>query len=185
MQKMKSGVANAVAGLWGAAEATLFFIVPDVFLSWLALSDRRQALVACLYAVLGALVGGTIMWAWGRNDPEAARATLDLVPAIADSTIARVQRQLDETGITALFLGPLSGIPYKIYAVEAAQAGIGLLVFLAVSVPARLMRFVAVAFVIGALGQVLQRRLSLRAVRIVLVACWVVFYAWFLAIMPG
>ena len=58
-QTMKSGVANALAAIWGAAEATLFFIVPDVFLSWLALSDRRQALIACLYALLGALVGGT------------------------------------------------------------------------------------------------------------------------------
>ena len=127
-----------------------------------------------------------IMWAWGRSEPETASSHAR--PRARHRRLDDRQRseaQLDETGIVALFLGPLSGTPYKIYAVEAAQAGIGLLAFLAVSVPARLMRFVAVTLVIGALGQALQKRLSLRAVRIVLMVCWVVFYAWFLTVMPG
>jgi hypothetical protein len=34
---------KALAVLWGFAEATVFFIVPDVQLSWLALRSRRTA----------------------------------------------------------------------------------------------------------------------------------------------
>ena len=42
---------------WGLAEATFFFIVPDVLLSRLVLSDWRLCARACLWAVAGALVG--------------------------------------------------------------------------------------------------------------------------------
>jgi len=48
-------VTALVAALWGLAEATLFFIVPDVFLSLVALRDRRAALVACGWAIPGHL----------------------------------------------------------------------------------------------------------------------------------
>ena len=47
--------------------------------------------------------------------------------------IAAVREQLDSRGIFALFVGPLVGTPYKIYALEAAGAGFGLLMFLAVT----------------------------------------------------
>ena len=33
---------KALAALWGFAEATVFFIVPDVHLSWLALRSRPR-----------------------------------------------------------------------------------------------------------------------------------------------
>jgi hypothetical protein len=49
---MKITQANAVAFLWGIAEATFFFIVPDVLLSWLALSSHRRGLIACVFAVV-------------------------------------------------------------------------------------------------------------------------------------
>ena len=48
---------NLGAAVWGFAEATLFFIVPDVLLSWIALHAPRKALVACLWAVVGAPSG--------------------------------------------------------------------------------------------------------------------------------
>ena len=42
-----------VATLWGFAEATLFFVIPDVLLSYVALSRLRPALKACGFATLG------------------------------------------------------------------------------------------------------------------------------------
>src|SRR5437868_1692315 len=58
---------------WGYAEATLFFLVPDVLLSWVALRDPRAAGVACFWALAGALLGGATMYAWGAADPGTAR----------------------------------------------------------------------------------------------------------------
>lgn len=180
---MRIGRANAIASLWGFAEATVFFIVPDVLLSWLALRSPKSGLIACLFALLGALVGGTVMWLWGRVDPDSARAIFELLPAMGGASIANVQMQLADSGISALFLGPLGGTPYKIYAVEAANLGFGLAIFLAVSIPSRLTRFLLVTIVSGVASQVLRRRFSLRTVQMIHVGCWAVFYVWFFAVM--
>ncbi len=180
---MSIGRANALASLWGFAEATVFFIVPDVQLSWLALRSPKRGLIACLFALLGALIGGAAMWMWGRFDPDAARAIFESLPAISGATIASVRQQLADSGIAVLILGPLGGIPYKIYAVEAADLGHGLAIFLVVSIPARLTRFVLVTIVAGAVSQTLRRRVSLRTVQSIHVACWAVFYVWFFAVM--
>jgi len=46
------------AFLWGLAEATCFFIVPDVLLSFIALRRLRTALLCCGLALAGALLAG-------------------------------------------------------------------------------------------------------------------------------
>ena len=180
---MRIGKANALATLWGFAEATVFFIVPDVQLSWLALRGVKRGLIACVFALVGALVGGAAMWTWGRFDPDSARAIFESLPALSGTMIATVREQLMDAGITALFLGPLGGTPYKIYAVEAADLGYGLATFLALSIPARLARFVLVTIFVGTVSRALRHRVSLRARQSIHVACWVVFYAWFFTVM--
>jgi len=50
------GVAVAVSAVLGFAEATLFFIVPDVYLTLLAVQGAPVALGGCVAAVTGALV---------------------------------------------------------------------------------------------------------------------------------
>ena len=174
---------NALASFWGLAEATVFFIVPDVQLSWLALRSPKTGLVACLFALLGALIGGSVMWMWGRSDPDTARAVVESLPAISSAMTAGVRQQLTDSGVAALFLGPLGGVAYKIYAVEAAHLGYGLAIFLLVSLPARLTRFVLVTSIAGAVSWTLRKRVSLRAVRSIHVAFWIVFYAWFFTVM--
>ncbi len=178
-----SGWPNALASLWGFAEATLFFVVPDVYLSWLALRSTKSGLIACLFALMGALIGGTAMWMWGQFNPDAARATFELLPAINETMIMNVRQQLTDSGIATLFLGPLGGIPYKVYAVEAADLGYGLALILAVSLPARLTRFVLVTMVAGVISWKLRQRLSMRAVKSIHVVFWVLFYAWFFTVM--
>ncbi len=174
---------NGVALLWGFAEASFFFIVPDVFLSWLALSSIKRALIACLFAVVGALFGGTLVWHFAINDPDAVRKMLAWIPAIDQTMIADVRSKLTDTGIVALFKGPIIGVPYKIYALEAADIGIGIWTFLAVSIPARLVRFVAVTALIGFIGQRLQRKYALSRVRVAHLACWSLFYIGYFWVM--
>lgn len=137
------GVAIAVSALWGFAEATLFFIVPDVYLTVLAIRGSRVALTGCVTAVAGALVGGVIMYRWGARDASGAQAVLQRLPAIDDREVARVRESVERSGFAAMLLGPLSGTPYKIYAVEAGSRGMSLPAFLLISVPARGTRFVA------------------------------------------
>lgn len=165
------------AFLWGLAEATLFFIVPDVLLSAVALNRLRAALIACAWATAGALIGGALLFTWGAHDPASAWAVLDRIPAIDTDMQASVREALDEHGLAALFLGPLTGTPYKLYAVAAGQTGLSLTAFLLVSIPARAVRFVLLCLLV----HLIARQLPSNARLPVLAACWLAFYgAYFL-----
>lgn len=133
-----------VAAAWGFAEATLFFIVPDVVLSAIAIADWRLALWCCLAATLGALAGGAWVYLEARRDPDRLQARFLRLPGIGPAMAGRVAVDVRRRGFLAVLLGPLSGTPYKLYAAEAARQGLSLPGLLAVSVPARLLRFLAV-----------------------------------------
>ena len=180
---MKLDRTNAVVAFWGIAEATVFFIVPDVLLSWLALRSYKRALVACLWALGGALFGACIIWFVALANPDPVRTLFASLPAINDGMIANVAQQLDKGGLTALFVGPLIGTPYKIYTLEAVNSGFSFALFLLLSIPARLMRFLLVTIVAGAASQLLQRRLSMRVVQILHAVLWISFYSWYFSVM--
>ena len=168
-----------IACTWGLAEATLFFFIPDVFLSWVALERPRRAFVACGFALVGALLGGVLMFAWGGADTESARAALDAVPGIHPDMIAAVRADLAEHGLVAFFNGPPRGVPYKIYAAEWGAFGGGVGGFLLVSVPARFLRFFLIAAMASLVRRYVLGRLSLRACRTAHVVFWLAFYVWY------
>jgi membrane protein YqaA with SNARE-associated domain len=177
------GLSLVLAALvWGLAEATLFFVVPDVLLTFMALEDRRAAVLASGAAVVGALAGGLVMYAMGAADPEAAVALLDAVPAISPDMIERVRSSLSASGLMALFLGPLTGTPYKIYAAISGSLGVGLWPFLLVSVPARGVRFVALAFVTSWASRGPFAAWPRGRKWLVLALLWAVFYAGYFAV---
>lgn len=188
------------AFLWGLAEAALFFIVPDVLLSWIALGDVRRALRASLWALGGALVGGGIMYAWGVTDLATARVVLDALPAINEALLDGVAASMQSHGAWAITIAPLQGVPYKIYAVHAAGNGIGPFAFFAVSVLARLMRFILVILLAALLARwaaALARLIALRwpnsthirtahpRIRVLHLLAWGVFYTGYFAIMAS
>lgn len=178
-------VMNMIAALWGFAEATVFFIVPDVFLSALGLRRLRIGLVACLFALAGALIGGVVMYEWALRDARGSFAVVEAVPAVSSEMLERVHRSLAEKGVSAILAGPLFGIPYKAYAIQAAAIGIGLGSFLLVSIPARLFRFLAVTLLCGWIGDRLMSAWTFRRKLAILLTCWVVFYAFYLTVMPN
>ena len=89
MRMMRIRQANAIASLWAFAEATVFIIVPDVLLSWLALRSFKRGLIACLFALLVSLIGGATMWLWAKNNPDSARAIVESLPAISRAMISK------------------------------------------------------------------------------------------------
>ncbi len=118
------------------------------------------------------------MYAWGAIDLHTAAATLDYVPAISREMCDIVAGQIRTQGGAALFAGPLTGTPYKIYAVQAGGAQLGLLPFLLISVPARLLRFALITgltVLVCSLfpGMPLFVRRSIHAV------VWTIFYTWY------
>jgi hypothetical protein len=175
---------KALALLWGFAEATLFFVVPEVLITWVALDRLRLALDACLLALAGALVGGVLMYSWGAARNDQAVAAVDLVPAVSHDMLAAVARTLEERGPSAMIPGAFIGRPYKAYAVQAPGAGIGLAAFMLATVPARLLRFVLAALMTNGLARLAAPWPEGRR-RALLIGFWLTLYALFWTLMPN
>lgn len=173
----------AGAALWGFAEATLFFIVPDVLLTFLAQTGLRRALVASLAASCGALAGGAALYAFVLAAPETARSVLLAVPGISPELASRVAVLLGGDLFAGLTAGALSGAPYKLFVAEAAMTGVPLSTFLMASLPARLLRFTLAALASWLVFARLLGALALRTRQLLLAGFWLVFYAGYFAVM--
>lgn len=171
-----------IALLWGVAEATLFFIVPDVLLTWIVLGRQRPVPQCYAAALAGALLGGTCMYLWGGSDAAAANAVLLHVPAIDGAMLAAATGSLHEHGLSAMLGGSFAGVPYKIYAVNAAGAGIPLWLFLLYSIPARLLRWLLAGGLAWLLRRSVLAHASRRLITTLFVAFWLLFYAVFFAL---
>ena len=177
--------AQAIAMAWGFAEATLFFVVPDVWISHLAMRSLRRGLWACASTLAGAMAGGGLVYWLGQRHEAALLALYDRLPAIGQGLIARVGDQLESMGAAGLVLGGFTGAPYKLYAAQAAAAGMGVPAFLAASVLARGLRFVLVALLAWLVARMLAAKLGERTTLKILVAFWIVFYAAYWSWMPN
>lgn len=128
--------------LWAAAEATVFFIVPDVLLTAAAIKfGLRRALLLSLLAAGVASAAGLAMWFWGGQDPEAARRAMLMVPTIGPDLLARAHREVGHEWFRHLVTGAMTGVPYKLYAVEAGAVAINPWLFVPASFAARFSRF--------------------------------------------
>ena len=72
-----------LALLWGLAEATFFFIVPDVFLSLVAILGGWRTWRHIVAAIFGALLGGALLFQWAKVNPGRAPASWQLVGVYA------------------------------------------------------------------------------------------------------
>jgi len=150
-----------LAFLWGVAEGCFFFLVPDILITLAAIFSPRRSLVHLAAVVSGSLLGGGSMYAWAASQPANARAAVARVPFVAVSMFDTVAADLQRDGAWGLCRGPLSGIPYKVYAVEAPPY-VPLGAFLVVSVPARLERLLITWILFAAVGMLAQQALITR-----------------------
>lgn len=167
------------AFLWGLAEATLFFIVPDVLFTYLVLFDTHLALLSCFYALGGALLGGAGMYLWGRKNFSSAERVVEELPGISKKLMEREKDALKRKGLSAILLGPLKGVPYKIYAISAPKAGISFSRFLLISVPARLIRFILATLGADLAFHRILPDWSLTVQLSILSGFWLIFYIWY------
>jgi membrane protein YqaA with SNARE-associated domain len=166
---------TALALFWGFAEGTLFFILPDVPLSFVAMFRPRRALLHMAGIVAGALLAGGVMFAWSARSDEARIAVLK-VPAVSQSMFDRAEADWNRYGAWGVALGPVRGIPYKVYAVQAlGHMSLGR--FLVVTVPARLWRFVLVWIGFAGAGLVLRKVGRASWAPLLHAAFWIVTYA--------
>jgi len=164
--------------LWGFAEGTLFFIIPDVLLSWASLAGARCG-VRLLRAILaGALAAGIVMYAWAFAEPAQSHSVVAAVPFVRERMFEKVTEDYREHGLTGMLYGPSSGVPYKVYAVLAPSQHQPLL-FILLSIPARLERLALSWLVFTGIGWAFHRwiRHHRRLTTGLFVIFWLITYA--------
>ena len=171
-----------VAG-WSAAEAAIFFIVADVPISWIAVrSGTRAAILVAIVAALASVAGTLAVLFWAQHDPSGAASAMAALPGV-DPALIREAADSYRHGFAAVLAGSFSGIPFKLFALEAAQRG-GIL-FLLLAPLLRLPRFLAVALFSGTISRWLSRWMDVRSRLLLLTAVWIAFYAWYFSVMPA
>lgn len=168
-----------IAFVWGVLEATVFFVIPDVFLGFAVLFFPLLGFIFCFVSIAGALVGGTIMYFLGQNDPQMVLDLLTRIPGISEKMVVYVNADFSTHGLKAMFIAPWQGIPYKIYAVQAGIHEIPFLVFLLASIPARLERFILAILIAFGFGKFFQNNIAKHPGRWIrfYIVLWVVIYA--------
>ncbi|MDQ6967566.1 MAG: hypothetical protein Q9M14_02645 [Mariprofundaceae bacterium] len=156
-----------------------------MLLSLVAIRHLKKALIACLFALIGALLGGMIMFHIGMYYPESAVQFLDRLPSISPDMLARVKHDMEKMNLLAVMQGPLLGTPYKIYAVQASNAGIDFLPFMLISIPARLIRFILVVLLVWWIASKLPASLSDKQRLYIAYTGWSLFYLLYFSIMPN
>lgn len=176
---------GALAATWGFAEATLFFLVPDVVITLIALRfGFRQAWIAAAWAALGAVLGGIVVYVWARHDPAAVDRVLDFVPAVSVDQIARAKADTAGDWVGALMGGAFVGNPYKLYAAAAGQLSVPLIAFIPMSFLARIIRFLLAGTAARVIALAMTRLGWTRWRVRTWAACWIAFYAIYLSAMP-
>lgn len=175
------GAPGVVAAfVWGVAEGTFFFLMPDLLITLAALFSPRASLKHLAAVVAGALVGGLLLFSWAARDPIAARSAVARVPFVSHKMFEKVADDFRQSGVWAPCLGPFSGIPYKVYAAEA-PAHVPILAFLLASIPARLERLVITWGLFAGAGWLIRPQLpGRRAVALAgYLLYWVAVYAYY------
>ena len=166
-----------MAAAWGLAEGTFFFIIPDVFLSYVATLSWRRTWKHVVAAAAGALLGGAFLFHWSTAAPGAAHEAITRVPFVREAMFSRVDEGFRTHGLLAIFLGSVTGIPYKLYAVEAPKFSREA-AFLLATLPGRLVRFLLVWSAFGAVAGWLQRKFAWPRWKYSLIhaSIWIVSY---------
>jgi membrane protein YqaA with SNARE-associated domain len=166
--------------LWGFAEATLFFVVPDVLFTLVALYSPRRTVKLVGFILLGALAGGTLMFYLGAKSPERAEAAVLRVPFVSPAMLDKTNRGFERDGIWTLAKAPGNGIPYKVYCVQASRYA-NWLAFIALSVLARLERFAPFWIVAAVLALIFRTQIQRRPLipAIAHLSLWILGYAWY------
>lgn len=178
------GILLVIAFLWGFSEATVFFIVPDVFLTAIVILSFRLAFQAVFAAWAGAMLGGSCAYFFAVHAPELARKVLETVPWISPSLIEKAALQYQQHGAFSMLSGGFSGMPYKIYAWYAGSQQLDFAAFLFMGAGARWLRFTCYMLIMAGIVKLLRRWLSTTQIYGVWFSACAALYAIYWSMMP-
>jgi hypothetical protein len=171
-------LSGAIGFAWGLAEGIVFFIVPDVYISFATLFSPASGAVAWLASIAGSAVAVSILSVLARIPDLDYRKFLESVPGISAALVERVSKTLSAEGLPFDPLLALGGVPLKVYAGVAFSLEIPLGTVLLWTVFARVARIAPTLLFAAAVRRLFRRSIDARpAAWAALVAIfWLFFY---------
>jgi hypothetical protein len=157
------------------------------------MKDPRKAAASTLAVVVGAMLGACILYCalggWS-GAYESLHHLWELLPGYRPKMVDVVSGHLS-SGARGLISGPSSGIPYRVYVLEAWNQGIPLVDVLLWTPVARLERIVIAPIVVlllrfGARKLLLPRFTQVpweRAIAGLIVIYWIALYVWYWGVL--
>lgn len=153
---------NLIGFLWGFLEATIFFIVPDVYLTGVVLkANNKKTFEVFLYCLFGAALGGALVYYFACIYSSQTLSWLGWIPGISGKLIQDVRLSIASQGLLTMFQGMFQGVPYKLFAAAWGEKGGNFLSFILLSVLARGSRFL-----VSMLATVFLRDLGIKIFKI-------------------
>ncbi|MCC6598533.1 MAG: hypothetical protein IT559_07070 [Alphaproteobacteria bacterium] len=171
---------RAVSFVWGFLEAAFFFFVPDIWLTRIAVTDLKKAVINAFIALLGALTGGTVLYFLSGMFFDNIKQFLDHIPAISEVMIDKVGTQMQGSNpIKSIVAAGFTGVPFKIYAAWSGHLAIPLPVFILISAVARIGRFLSLILMTYGVKSALKSYVSTKNLLWLHASLWTLFYCYY------
>jgi len=176
MEFTKTIKSYLISLFWAFCEATFFFIIPDVWLSFTSMDSLKKGFKNVFFALIGALLGGTVMYLLGSHDIDSLTDFLAKTPDIDYELLENTKESIQSEGLAAPLVGPIKRVPYKIYGAYYGGLSLSYIMFMLISIPARLIRFLITIFLSNFVFKVVLTTISLKKKRQILALIWVIIY---------
>jgi len=131
--------ADALVFCWAAAEAVVWFIIPEFLLFLVIFMRVHRKFDLLKYDLLGTIFGSIVAIFW--HIPQSVFLRL---PYIRPKMISQVQVWYQQHGVWGLLHQPFSGVPYKVFTHEAGNYHFFIPAFLVIAIVARMVRYLVV-----------------------------------------
>lgn len=143
---------NALIVMWAAAEAIVWFVIPEFLLILIMFMKVRRKIELVKYDIVGTVLGTVI--ALALHLPE---KVLLGVPYIYQGMVTHVHEWFSQYGVFGIFFQPFSGVPYKVFTALALDYGFFIPLFVILAVGARMIRYLIIYEVTKALYPFVHR----------------------------
>ncbi len=152
---------------WAAAEAVIWFIIPEFFLFLIIFMRLRQRTDLLRWDFGGTIVGTSVAYFISSHIPVTS------LPYITSAMVAQVDSWYSQFGVGAVTFQPFIGIPYKVFTHLAAQHHIGLFSLIAIGTIVRMARYIIIYCVLSALYPFLHRLAHRNYLGVYIASCCV------------
>lgn len=162
---------NWLVCAWAAAEAIIWFIIPEFLLLLIIFMRIRQRVSLLFWDLLGTILGTII--AYSISVPS---ITVAHMPYITTGMILQVNYWYQHFGVWALVFQPLSGVPYKVFTNLAFEHNINLAALIFTGSIMRMSRYIFIYIILSGLYPIFHRFAFRRYLAVFVVSCMIFSY---------